>query len=139
MAERVLKHTTTIPAGTPVDDPWTEDLGFDDWVVERIDLIVPPGPWGTMGFYLANNSQPWVPRSAGEWLVFDDHKLEVTPTGYPIGTGWQIVGYNLGRYDHDVIALFHVNPISTPGQSQDNYPVLTFVEHDVATPPTVVI
>lgn len=139
MAERVLQHVTTIPAGTPVASPWVEQLGFTDWEVERIDLIVPPGPAGTMGFYLANNGIPWVPRALSEWLVFDDHKLEVTPTGYPTGTGWEIVGYNLGAFDHDVIALFHVNPIPSPGERQANLPVLTFVETDVTPAPQAVL
>lgn len=139
MAERVLQHVTTIPAGTPVATPWEEALGFHDWDVERIDLIVPPGPAGNMGFYLANNGQPWVPRALGEWLVFDDHVLHVEPTGYPTGTGWQLVGYNLGQYDHDVIALFHVNPVGIPGRDDVRLPVLTFIERDVPARPVVTL
>lgn len=131
MAERILQHVTTIPAGTPDTAPWVEALGFHDWDVERIDLIVPPGPAGTMGFYLANNGQPWVPRALNEWLVFDDHQLRIDPTGYPTGTGWQIVGYNDGKYDHDVITLFHVNPITVGPSGPPDLPVLTFIERDV--------
>jgi hypothetical protein len=139
VAERVLQHVTTIPAGTPDTAPWVEALGFHDWDVERIDLIVPPGPAGTMGFYLANNGVPWVPRALNEWLVFDDRELIVVPTGYPTGTGWQIVGYNDGKYDHDVIALFHVNAIDVAARQTVDLPVLTFIEHDVKPLPVVTL
>lgn len=139
MAERVLQHITVIPAGTPVATPHVEELGFSDWEVEQIDLIVPSGPSGTMGFYLANNELPWVPRALGEWLIMDDQKLTVIPTGYPNGTGWEIVGYNLGHFDHQVTALFHVNPITSPGDRQPQLPTLTFIESDVREPPWVVL
>lgn len=139
MAERVLQHVTTIPAGTPIATPWVEQLGFHDWEVERIDLEVPPGPAGTMGFYLANNGMPWVPRAQNEWLVWDDRRITIEPTGYPTGTGWQVVGYNLGAYDHDVRALFHVNPITVDQGGAFAPYVLTFVEHDVTLPDPIVL
>ena len=139
MAERVLQHTTVIPAGTTQAAPHIEQLGFHDWDVERIDLTVPPGPAGAMGFYLANNGMPWVPRSAGEWLVWDDRQMTVDPTGYPTGTGWQIYGYNQGAYDHVVIALFHVNPVVSQAETAAVPLVLTFVERDVADRLVVVL
>ena len=139
MAERVLQHITTIPGGTPQSAPVTDDLGFTDWDVEHITLRVPPGPAGNLGFYLANNGQPWVPRALREWLILDDMKVEIDPTGYPTGTGWQITGYNTGAYDHTVIALFHVNPVATPGERAPNLPALTFIEREVRLPPWVVL
>lgn len=139
MAERVLQHVTTIPVGASVAAPHVEQLGFTDWQVEQIDLLVPSGPSGMMGFYLANNGIPWVPRALGEWLVMDDQKLTVTPTGYPSGTGWEIVGYNLGAWPHNVIALFHVNPIVAPGERDVVLPVLTFIETGVKPAPEVVL
>lgn len=139
MAERVLQHVAIIPAGTTIAAPVTVALGFDDWDVEAIDLEVPPGPSGCMGFYLANNGQPWIPRAQNEWIVWDDHKERFTPTGYPTGTGWQLVGYNVGKYDHAVICRFHVNPTASPAGPAEQLPVLTFVEHDVKPAPIVTL
>ena len=130
MAERVLEHTASIPAGTPVDDPTTISVPFDNWDVERIDLEVPPGPAGCMGFQLANNGQPWVPRTVGEWLVWDDHTETIYPTGYPNASGWQVIGYNVGLYAHAVIVRFHVNA-PTVAASAPQPVVITFVERDV--------
>lgn len=138
MAERVLQYAATIPAGTAIDAPAAIDFPLDNWDVERIDLEVPPGPAGTMGFYLANNGQPWIPRNPGEWLIWDDRAISITPTGYPSASGWAITGYNVGAYDHTVTVRFHVNPVEPPGPGTIPV-VLTFVEHDVKAPDPVVL
>lgn len=138
MAERVLQHTVTIPGGTPLAAPVTVALPFDNWELELVELEVPPGPNGALGFVLANNGHPWIPRSVGEWLVWDDKIQAYVPTGYPTAGGWQIVGYNTGTYDHDVITRFHVNPLSGPAAATD-LPFLTFVEHGVNAREVVVL
>lgn len=139
MAERVLQHTASIPAGTPQSAPATVALPFDNWEVETIDLEVPPGPAGCMGFYLANNGQPWIPRSPGEWLVWDDKIERFTPTAYPTASGWQVVGYNSGALAHVVVVRFHVNPVTIDRATVAAPFVLTFVEHDVKHPDPVVL
>ena len=131
MAERVLQATATVPAGTAATAPHTVALPFDNWEVEAIDLEVPPGPAGNLGFYLANNGQPWIPRSPGEWLVWDDHKSRFMPTGYPTASGWEIVGYNTGAYAHAVVVRFHVNPVTAAAPAAFDLPVITFVERDI--------
>lgn len=138
MAERVLQFTATIPAEGDPTTPVTVAMPFDGWEVEAIDLEVPPGPAGTLGFYLANNGQPWIPRSSGEWIVWDDRHERFPVDGYPTASGWEIVGYNVGEYDHVVVCRFHVNPISLPGPPPAPY-VLTFVEHDVRPLPVVTL
>lgn len=138
MAERVLQFTATIPADTA--DDITVAMPFDGWDIERIDLEVPAGPAGTLGFYLANNGQPWIPRSVGEYLVWDDRRESFTPTGYPTGSGWQVIGHNIGEYDHSVVVRFHVNPTDTAADRAQQVPyVLTFVEHDVRRPDPVTL
>lgn len=130
MAERVLQTTATIPAGTLASAPVTVALGVDNFEIERIDLEVPPGGAGNVGFYLANNGHPWIPRTVGEWLVWDDRVETFYPTGYPTAGGWQITGYNTGVYAHAVIARFHVNPPA--GQDAPIRPLtLTFIERDI--------
>lgn len=138
MAERVLQHTATIPAGTARNAPVTVALPFDNWEVESVDLEVPPGPAGCMGFYLANNGQWWVPRSPGEFLVWDDRCESFYATGWPVAGGWQIVGFNLGDYDHTVVVRFAVNPPPGVSPSQQPY-VLTFIEREIPDRPAVTL
>lgn len=129
MAERVLQHTAVINAGTAVAHPMTVALPFDGWEIEAIDLEVPPGPTLAMGFQLANNGVPWIPRSPGEWLTWDDHWERFTPDGYPSAGGWQVIGWNVGQYNHAVFVRFHVNPVRVGPPAGANPTVLTFVEH----------
>lgn len=139
MAERVLQQTCPIFAGVAIVDNFRVPLSFDGWAIEQIDLEVPPGPAGTMGFYLDNNGVQWVPRSPGEWLVWDDRSESFYPTGYPTAGGWGIVGYNEGLYDHSVIVRFHVNPVEFTVPSEPQPLVITFVERDVPNPLPVIL
>jgi hypothetical protein len=137
VAERVLQYTASIPAGTPKTGPVTVAMPFDNWEVEAIDLEVHPGPAATMGFYLANNGIPWIPRTPGEWLVWDDHTETFYPTSYPTASGWQVVGYNTGIYPHAVVVRFHVNALQTAAVAQDR--TITFIEHGLPAPEWVTL
>lgn len=131
MAERVIQNTVVIPAGTPFAAPVTVALPFDNWEVEAVDLEVPPGPTGALGFQLANNGQPWIPRTPGEWLVWDDHWERFPAENYPQAGGWQVIGWNVGLYDHAVYVRFHVNAVTSAAEAQTQPVVLTFVEREV--------
>lgn len=138
MAERVLQQTVVIAAGTPIASPATTALNFGDWEVEAVGLDVPPGSSGNVGFYLANNGNPWIPRTPGEWIVWDDRHELFYATNYPAAGGWQLVGYNLGQFAHDVVVRFHVNPLRGPRAARARF-VLTFVQSDVPERETVVL
>lgn len=131
MAQRVLQQTVSVPAGTLPSAPFTGNLPFDNWEIEAIDLEVPAGPAGCLGFRLANNGVAWLPHSPGEWLIWDDRTERFPVDGYPTASGWQITAYNLGEYAHNVVARFHVNPIAVGQPADDTLPVLTFIERDV--------
>ncbi|MGH3262026.1 MAG: hypothetical protein ACRDNS_08535 [Trebonia sp.] len=109
MALQILQFTVTIPAGTPAGAPVTTDLELDNWEIESIEAMVPAGPNGLMGFFIANNGVPWVPRSAGEYLVWDNQSQTWFVTGQPNASGWQVTGYNTGTYDHAVTLRVGVN------------------------------
>lgn len=139
MAEQVIRATATIPAGVAQGDDVTLEIVLDNSDVLQVDLEVPPGPAGLMGFYLSNNDAPWIPRTPGEYFVWDDHHQSFPTAQYPTGAGWQVTGYNTGAYDHDVIVTFHVNATTaTPDQPVPPV-VLTFVESGVPQPDPVVL
>lgn len=133
MATRVLPFAVTIPANTPQANPFTEAIQLDGWEIERIDLDVPPGPAGLMGFQIYNNGVPWIPYGGGEWIIWDDAKDSYYLEEQPTGTGWAVVGYNTDvQYTHTVYLRFHVNPAST-GATVDTTPTVTFVTSDTPT------
>lgn len=136
MALRVYQFTVTIPAGTLKTAPQTTSLDIDGWDLETLDLEVPPGPAGLMGFYVANNGVQWIPQGAGEWLVWDDVSKSWPLIEQPNASGWEIVGYNLGDYDHDVIVRMHVN-LPAGQQAGSAPPAITFVSTPTPTPAVI--
>lgn len=120
----VRQFTATIPAGTLLATPVTVPLALDFVDIESVDLEVPPGPSGLMGFYLARSGQQVIPYESGEWLIWDDRFDSWYLTDQPTGSGWQVVGYNLDDYDHSVVVRFHTNPVVPAASS--SYPSLSF-------------
>lgn len=130
MAIRVLQFSSTIPASTLQTAPATIALPIDNWVLERIDLEVPPGPQWLMGFAVFNNGVQWIPATVGQFIVWDNHRDSWPMTDQPNASGWAITGYNTGTYNHSVTVRFHVN---NPQQSlpTPTAPAVTFVSTGV--------
>jgi hypothetical protein len=136
VADEVLQFTCTIPAGTAKSAPVTIPMSMQLWDVESIDLEVPSGPSGLMGFYLAIGTEQWLPHRAGEWFVWNDRSKNWPLTNQPTSYGWNLVGYNTGKYAHSVTVGFHVN-IITDDTSAVVAPTLTIVSQPVASGTTV--
>ena len=115
MAHTVWSYAATIPAGTAKASPATIELDLADQVVLSIDLEVPPGPLGAMGFAIYHSGTPILPRQLAEWFVWDDHYATWTLNDVPSGGGWSVVGYNTGQYDHTLYATFHTDPVAKAG------------------------
>lgn len=130
MALRVFQFVATIPPSTQPTAPATTIFDLDNWELESLDLEVPAGPNGVVGFYVVNNGVQWIPQPAGEWLIWTDQNQSWTFEDQPNASGWGIVGYNEGFYQHSVTARFHVNP---PGSSTPATltPQVTIVTSDI--------
>lgn len=114
MAYRVLPFTVTIPANTPVASPYVQAINLDGWQLVRLDLDVPPGPAGLMGFQVYNNGVPWIPYGSGQWIIWDDVTESYYLDDQPNAGGWEIRGYNTDAvYSHAVTVRCHVNPAVT--------------------------
>lgn len=138
MALRVLEFAVTIPAGTAKSALEVTPLDLDNWEVEVLDLEVPPGPSGVMGFYVANNGVQWVPFTKGAFLVWDDVRASWPLQGQPNASGWQLVGYNEGQYDHTVTVRFHVGQPKTAA-AIPTVPSFTFVGSGIAEPEPILL
>lgn len=112
MATQVRQFTVTIPANTSKSALVTLPIDLDYVEIESIDLEVPPGPSGLMGFYIARSGQQVIPYESGEFIVWDDRFKSWPLTDQPTGSGWQIIGYNLDVFSHDVVVRFHTNPVT---------------------------
>ena len=137
MAAEIHGFTAIIPASTPKSALVVIPLPLNNFEIESIDVEVPPGPAGLMGFYLAISGQQWIPWESGEFMVWDDREKSWPLNDQPTSEGWQVVGYNLDAYDHEVVVRFHVNvpasPLVTTG------PSVTFITTNVTAQPALVI
>lgn len=138
MAEIVFQYTATIPAGTPEASPVTVSLPFDGYDVEQIDLEVPAGPNGLMGFYLDNNGVPWIPRASDTWIIWDDNSQTYYTTDYPNASGWNIVGYNAGTYDHSVVVRFHCIPLPSAAAAVGDF-LTAFIDAQATDAETLIL
>lgn len=136
MAIRVLPFTALIPAGTLAANPVKVPINLDGWVLQRLDLEVPPGPAGLMGFQVFNNGVAFIPYGAGQWFVWDDVKETYYLDDQPTASGWAIVGYNDGAYDHTVTVRCHVIPAQA--QAPTDPPVVQLNIQTSAPPADVV-
>lgn len=141
MATEVHQFSATIPAGTDISSPITVELGQANYEIESVDLEVPPGPSGLMGFYIALSDQQWIPWEMGEWIVWDDRTESWQTENQVVNGGWEVVGYNDGQYDHTVTVRFHTNPIAVvTGDNDDTGPVvptLTIISTPIAADPVL--
>lgn len=114
MVDRLEAFNVTIPAGTAQASPVTTALTFPDGVVTALQLDIPPGPCGLMGFALQHSQQQIIPRTANTWIIANDRHIEWPLSDYPTGGKWALVGYNTDIYPHTVYVTFLLNETS-PG------------------------
>lgn len=121
MATRIEPFTVTIPASTAQDAFQKTALSFNPGRVDQIDVRVPPGPSGLMGFRVAHSGQAVLPFTGERWFVMDDDKAEWHLESFPTGDAWELWAYNTDIYPHDVHIWFYVTelgrtiaPIITP-------------------------
>lgn len=114
MAERIELFQVTCPAGTALVTPQTTALAFDDGIVERIEVTVPTGPRGFMGFRLRHSQQVVIPYSGANWVVVNGANLDWKTEGYPTGSKWTVQMYNTDIFDHTIYIRLHVNEIPSP-------------------------
>lgn len=125
----VRQFTSVIPANTAKSSPVTIKLNTGYWSIESIDLEVPAGPEGLMGFQLWIGGGQWIPYEAGEYVVWDDVADSWSMNDQPPGQQWSVVGYNLdGVNGHQVVVRFHIDPVSTP---EPPTPTLTIVSQPI--------
>lgn len=111
MSGRIWYYEATIPAGTPLASPWVVDLATDVGAIERIDMLVPAGPHGNLGFALLYGNGQVYPFQSDAWVIADDVTLVWSPDSGLSSGAWSLEGYNLGSYDHTVyVTLTAVSP-----------------------------
>ncbi|HVD03185.1 MAG TPA: hypothetical protein VNF75_03495 [Candidatus Dormibacteraeota bacterium] len=113
-ASEIRSFEVTIPAGTSQAGPQVTDLVMPPRVVVQIDIKVPAGARGQMGFALWASGLTVIPEQPGQFIVTDDEQISWPLQDQIDSGGWQLAGYNLGQYDHVVYVRFLVLPTTVP-------------------------
>ena len=113
IARDVREFDVTIPAGTLKTAKFSADISFPPAVVVGVDVRVPPGPRGEVGFQLGSKGVQVVPSNAGAYIVTDDQVVSWDFDGQPDGGSWQLLGYNTGTYDHTLHVTFRLATVPT--------------------------
>lgn len=114
MAERIESVTITVPSGTAATAPQVTALSLRDAVMERIEIRVPPGPSGLVGFAFLHSGQQVIPFTDGQWIVTDNEALNWDVERYPTGDAWAVQAYNVDVFDHTVYLRLHLRELPLP-------------------------
>lgn len=115
MADRIETFNVVVPAGTLSVSPTDFPLSFDLGVVTDIEIVVPPGPSGFVGFRIHHSGNAVIPRSGSQYIITDNEIIKWPLSKAPYGNKWTLRAYNEDIYDHTLYLRFLVNEAtSTP-------------------------
>lgn len=110
-ADEIYSFAVTIPAATARASPLVTSVGIPPRDVNQINITVPPGPSGLVGFQIGMVGVPVIPRNAGGFIVADGRIIEWPVKELADSGAWQVIGYNTDIYDHTIYVEFLVNLI----------------------------
>lgn len=108
MAQQVFIFPVTIPAGTAKATPQTTQMTMPPRIVDKVEIEVPPGPRGEVGFHLGSKGTQIIPDGVGTYIVTDGETIQWPLEGQMDSGGWEMVAYNTGFYSHTITARFLV-------------------------------
>ena len=128
-ATELRTFEVTVPAGTAKTAPVTTALSMPSRIVDRLEVRIPPGPNGSVGWAFTMGGQRVFPFAKDTWVVADDETIPVPTEGAPDTGAWQLMAYNTGRWDH---TLYVRAWLRSPAERQ---PVVSIVPLDLEAVP----
>ena len=113
MAVEVRRFAVTVPAGTLQANPQVTSLAMPARIVRRVEIKVPPGPHGLVGFQLTSGGVPMIPINPGQFLTPDGETIGWDLDGFIDSGAWQITAYNTGAFNHTLELRFLCDPTAT--------------------------
>lgn len=112
MSDRIEWFTVTVPPGTAIASPLVASCVFQQGDVVEVDVIVPRGPAGLLGFFIGAGGSQYIPRTAGSFIVPDGIYF-TWPLRNAINSGsWSVTAYNLDIFPHTLQVGFQINELS---------------------------
>lgn len=100
MATRIELATVVVPALTPIAAPITQAMSFDDGRVDVIEIVVPDGPSGLVGFQIIHSQQVIIPYDGLTFIVTNNEIIRWPIETFPTADKWAIRAYNTDQFPH---------------------------------------
>ena len=100
MAQDIRSFTVIIATGTTPAAPQISPLVVPVRQVDRIDVTIPPGPLGQVGFAIGAAGQHVIPADNGQWIIGNAVEKSYPLSGYLTSGQWQLIAYNTGQFPH---------------------------------------
>ena len=116
--KQVRPFTVTVPAGTAQATPQVTPLPLEDyWRIVWVEMEVPPGPRGTMGFYVAASKTPILPFAPAvnpQFFTMDNRMPRYDLDPDTEIQDLSLVAYNVDNYPHTVYLRFGLTIAPAP-------------------------
>lgn len=109
MATRIEAFQRIVPAGTLESSPVDFVLDFVPATVTQIQILIPPGPSGLVGFAFIHSGQQVIPFRAGEFLIAEGETITWDVERFPSGRGWILRAFNEDIYSHTLFIRMQLN------------------------------
>lgn len=106
MATEIRAFTLSIPAGTTSAAPVVLDVSFPPRRVDGVQVVVPSGPSGLVGWCVMNSRVRVIPYQSDQWIITAGESIS-WPLERQVDSGsWQVAGYNTGLNAHSIYFRF---------------------------------
>lgn len=118
MAREIYRFSVTIPAGTAIANPQRTPFGLALRKVTGIEVLIPPGPRGNVGWKITSDGLQVIPINAGAWFTADGEKAAWELHDQPTNSHWECTAYNTGTFNHTLEFRFLTELIDYPDASR---------------------
>jgi hypothetical protein len=91
---------------------------FNDGDVIEVDVKVPPGPNGNVGFFIGAGGSQYIPRTKGSFIMPDDDYFTWPLVNAITSGSWSVTAFNTDAFDHTIQVGFQVNETGSAHISQ---------------------
>lgn len=129
MATRVEVFEVVIPALTLESSPLDTELDFVPARVDQLEVLIPPGPSGLVGWAILHNTQQILPFATGSFIFADGEVIRWPLERFPTGRGWIVRAFNTDIFDHTL----HIRLLVSDARADDGAAVAQVTGTEVDT------
>jgi hypothetical protein len=100
MAREIYAFSVSVAPGSTQNAPQRTNLSMPFRRIEAVEIVVPDGLRGQVGFALGAAGVAMIPVNSGQWIVTNDEKIHWPLEDQITSGAWQLIAYNLGVFTH---------------------------------------